>query len=137
MNGGLFVPFDGRMNRKTKLALIVAFMDSGEHCSATGLTARIIAQHCLENNFEFSVEYKAVPSPHYLVKLTGAEKAPWSSETATEQQGQAQGVVDGIVRAVAELPDRNSPEDWPEAMLVTADELTRIVGAALTGERNG
>jgi hypothetical protein len=35
--------------------------------------------------------------------------------------------VDQIVRAVAELPDRNSPEDWPEAMLVTADELRQIL----------
>lgn len=32
-----------------------------------------------------------------------------------------------IVRDVAELPDRNSPEGWPEAMLVTADELASIV----------
>lgn len=36
-------------------------------------------------------------------------------------------VVEAIVRDVAELPDRNSPEDWPEAMLVTADELTGIL----------
>ncbi len=54
-----------------------------------------------------------------------------------EPKPDARGVVDGIVLAIAELPDRNSPEDWPEAMLVTADELTRIVGAALTESRNG
>lgn len=36
-----------------------------------------------------------------------------------------------ICREVAELPDRNSPEDWPEAMLVTHDELHRIILGAL------
>lgn len=36
-----------------------------------------------------------------------------------------------ICRAVAELPDRNSPEDWPEAMLVTHEELRNIVLDAL------
>lgn len=36
-----------------------------------------------------------------------------------------------IVREVAELPDRTSPDDWPEAMIVTADELNEIVRAIL------
>jgi hypothetical protein len=36
-----------------------------------------------------------------------------------------------ICREVAELPDRNSPEGWPEAMLVTHDELRGIILAAL------
>ena len=36
-----------------------------------------------------------------------------------------------ICQEVAELPDRNSHEDWPEAMLVTHDELRAIVLAAL------
>jgi hypothetical protein len=40
-------------------------------------------------------------------------------------------MVSEIVREVAELPDRDSPEDWPEAMLVTAAELTEILTAAL------
>lgn len=35
-----------------------------------------------------------------------------------------------VCRAVAELPDRNSPADWPEAMLVTHDELQKIVTEA-------
>lgn len=43
-----------------------------------------------------------------------------------------QGIADQIVQQVAELPDRTSPEDWPEAMLVTADELQAIVLGALT-----
>jgi G3E family GTPase len=32
-----------------------------------------------------------------------------------------------ICKRVAELPDRSSPDDWPEAMLVTHDELEFIV----------
>ncbi|MGJ7497505.1 hypothetical protein ACSFA8_20855 [Variovorax sp. RT4R15] len=36
-------------------------------------------------------------------------------------------VADSICKNVAELPDRNSPEDWPEAMLVTQSELREIV----------
>jgi len=36
-------------------------------------------------------------------------------------------LAEAICREVAELPDRSSPEDWPEAMIVTADELRNIV----------
>jgi len=32
-----------------------------------------------------------------------------------------------VIQRVAELPDRASPDDWPEAMLVTADELREIL----------
>jgi len=35
--------------------------------------------------------------------------------------------IDRVVQDVAELSDRDSPEDWPEAMLVTADELRSII----------
>jgi hypothetical protein len=37
-----------------------------------------------------------------------------------------------ICRDLAELPDRTSPDDWPEAMLVTTDELQEIVNAAVS-----
>lgn len=36
-------------------------------------------------------------------------------------------IVEMIVRDVAELPDRTSPEDQPDMMLVTAEELASIV----------
>lgn len=36
-------------------------------------------------------------------------------------------IVNDVIQAVAELPDRTSPEDWPDAMLVTADELRAIL----------
>lgn len=47
------------------------------------------------------------------------------------QSADAERVADAVCLAVAELPDRTSPDDWPDAMLVTADELRQIVRAAL------
>lgn len=40
---------------------------------------------------------------------------------------QARALADRIVLDVCELPDRTSPEDWPEAMLVTGEELHLLV----------
>lgn len=39
-----------------------------------------------------------------------------------------------ILRDVAELPDRTSPDDWPEALLVTAEELREILERHLSVE---
>lgn len=36
-----------------------------------------------------------------------------------------------IIQRVAELPDRTSPDDWPDAMLVTAEELLDILADEL------
>jgi hypothetical protein len=35
--------------------------------------------------------------------------------------------VNAVLREVAELPDRTSPDDEPDMMLVTADELKTII----------
>ena len=35
--------------------------------------------------------------------------------------------IQATIVDIAELPDRDSPDDWPEAMLVTAAELDRIL----------
>lgn len=48
-------------------------------------------------------------------------------EAAPVQSGDSAELVSSIIRDVAELPDRNSPEDWPEAMLVTSYELRVIL----------
>lgn len=37
--------------------------------------------------------------------------------------------INDVLRDVAELPDRNSPADQPEVMLVTAAELRQILEA--------
>lgn len=42
-------------------------------------------------------------------------------------------LIDLIVRDVAELPGRSSPDDWPEAMLVTNSELRDILFSRLDG----
>ncbi len=46
-------------------------------------------------------------------------------------------IADHIVREVAELADRTSPDDWPEAMLVTGEELHLIVTEALAALARG
>lgn len=43
-------------------------------------------------------------------------------------------LIERIVKRVAELPDRSSPDDWPEAMLVTAHELDFILRDELRSE---
>lgn len=40
-------------------------------------------------------------------------------------------IATAICVAVAELPDRTSPDDWPDAMIVTTDELAAIVEAEI------
>ena len=43
-------------------------------------------------------------------------------------------IADRICLDVAELPDRTSPDDWPDAMLVESDELRAIVFMAIREE---
>ena len=40
--------------------------------------------------------------------------------------------INSIIRDVAELPDRTSPEHWPEALILTSDELGEILSKHLT-----
>ncbi|MBD9583614.1 hypothetical protein IB269_19660 [Delftia sp. DLF01] len=39
----------------------------------------------------------------------------------------AKAIAEDVCQRVAELPDRDSPTDWPEAMLVTGPELINAV----------
>jgi hypothetical protein len=55
------------------------------------------------------------------------QNAPGYDENEIEPMRPNSRLAEAIVMAVAELPDRTSPEDWPAAMLVTADELMDIV----------
>lgn len=41
-------------------------------------------------------------------------------------------VVEKIIRDVAELPDRTSPADWPDALIVTSAELKQILDRYLS-----
>jgi hypothetical protein len=56
-----------------------------------------------------------------------ASAAPVSINSAVEVDFVKKSAIDSIIREVAELPDRNSPEGWPEAMIVTSDELRDIL----------
>lgn len=50
----------------------------------------------------------------------GARRGPKSDTSAAR-------IAELIVRDVAELPDRTSPDDWPEALLVTGEELHALI----------
>lgn len=45
-----------------------------------------------------------------------------------------QAIATAIVKRVAELPDRTSPDDWPQAMLVTSEELRHIIMSEFDAE---
>lgn len=46
-------------------------------------------------------------------------------------QAFAERVASNVCLAVAELPDRSSPDDQPEMMLVTQTELSDLIGTAI------
>jgi hypothetical protein len=54
---------------------------------------------------------------------------------APPEMARAEAVADKVVQGVAELPDRTSPDYWPEAMLVTKGELRTIVMGAIDAAR--
>lgn len=59
-----------------------------------------------------------------------------TTPTEAQEAGGVPDLVTLIIRDVGELPDRTSPADWPEAMLVTAYELSTIlVGRLAAAER--
>jgi hypothetical protein len=62
-----------------------------------------------------------------ISKLTVARYADRLEAALAEGVPPAERVASQIAQRVAELPDRTSPDDWPEAMLVTQDELNQIV----------
>jgi hypothetical protein len=64
-------------------------------------------------------------------KIDG-ERLEAAESQLTALRGALDGLADRVIRQVAELPDRTSPEDWPEAMLVTSSELVGIITAALS-----
>lgn len=41
--------------------------------------------------------------------------------------GRLESLADRVCLRVCELPDRTSPDDWPEACLVTSEELHAII----------
>lgn len=56
------------------------------------------------------------------------------SRLSRDKGGNFNRIAGEICLAVCELPDRTSPDDWPEALLVTYDELHAIILSALASE---
>ena len=55
----------------------------------------------------------------------------WDCWKAAQQAAGPSDVINSIIRDISELANRTSPNYWPDAMLVTADELTQILKAHL------
>lgn len=69
-------------------------------------------------------------------RLHGKANSAWNTRAASRLSRRpadagVEEVISGIIQEIAELPDRTSPVAWPEAMLVTADELRSILQAVL------
>lgn len=60
-----------------------------------------------------------------------AEARAARKECASPDSREVATFLGDIVLDVAEIPDRTSPDDQPEIMLVTGEELKRIVGQRL------
>jgi len=67
------------------------------------------------------------PSAGPLLGKSATIGDPASLQATPPAPAPSEAVVAAIVRDVAELPDRTSPDDWPEGMLVTQEELAQIV----------
>lgn len=76
---------------------------------------------------EYPSDFQALLEHH---QATEQELAAVKAELDAARVARPEPDIEDVIRQVAELPDRTSPDDWPEAMLVTADELRIILGAA-------
>jgi hypothetical protein len=46
------------------------------------------------------------------------------------------GWIDDVIRDLSELPDRNSPDDFPEALIVTGDEIREAIKRHAIGKKS-
>jgi hypothetical protein len=65
-----------------------------------------------------------------MVPTLNHQTARGIGETMTKNE--AEGVIAEALRNICELPDRTSPEDQPDMMLVTGEELSLILVDALS-----
>lgn len=63
---------------------------------------------------------------HIEIKVLSKEIQLSRQFVKGERSMLAREIAERIAKDVAELSDRTSPDDWPEAMLVTAEELIQI-----------
>jgi hypothetical protein len=83
---------------------------------------------CFREAAEICLRYVVELNNHGDWPAANQCKENAKARLASQPEGAAErNLIDLIIRDVAELPDRNSPDDWPEAMLVTGDELRNII----------
>jgi hypothetical protein len=68
--------------------------------------------------------------------LAEYRRTPDPAPTSPRQPVSADEFINSVILRIAELPDRTSPDDWPEAMLVTDAELRHILGEELIEQHN-
>lgn len=84
--------------------------------------------YCYGCSFETGAHPQGLEPEDIARRAIAASPAP---QGGNRKEWAVRYAVDRIVGAVAELPDRTSPDEWPDAMLVTADELRAIVDAEI------
>jgi hypothetical protein len=86
-------------------------------------------------------KWVATGSPNRFGAVSGEYRTIFTIDATAEQleafakayqstmngQGLSETFINEVSQEIAELPDRTSPDDWPEAMLVTHDELKEIM----------
>ncbi len=87
----------------------------------------------LEENVTELVQFQQDLVSRMVTPASSTVLATASSDAGSPQDRKwIEGAINRIVQDVAELPNRTSPDEWPEAMLVTSDELTLILEAQLS-----
>jgi hypothetical protein len=86
--------------------------------------AALTPDWCMDAFWRANPGRNAVVPSLYLLDFAREVLRVHGVQSATAQRGS---LADLVIRDVQELPDRTSPDDWPEAMLVTAAELRDII----------
>ena len=96
--------------------------------SETPLNWQLVPRHMTEDMARaYMREIDGSLALRYRAMLAVAPAPLASTRTAPPADGEVEEMADMIVRDVCELPDRTSPDDQPEMMLVTGEELHSIV----------
>jgi hypothetical protein len=107
-----------------------AALAHGRKVFAVGIRQFTVANHELISHFD-TVE----GALSALADFNAALRPAASLDLGPDWRKEAEKLAEAIVRDVAELPDRSSPEEQPEMMLVSERELLEIVIAALSDYR--
>ncbi|WP_230680954.1 hypothetical protein [Paracidovorax cattleyae] len=118
---------DGRAFRTAARLGLTLRMHGG--CAQSGMPGSPSAYEVVDGDDRAAAMREAVARAEAVI-ASGRESLRLQ-QASTPAEEDADGIALDVCRQVAELPDRNSPEHWPQAMLVTADELHMIVREAI------